>query len=617
MTAKRHRENPRIKRLLAFAEAPLLGLALVLAAASALFGSIYALGYRTPFPFRDMVEIMEFLDAGPAIWMGEGFTHLHDMEHRPALPAFIWYADRLSSGSDGLMPLIVSHAALGATAILATANWAPRISWSAPFTWVIPVAGVAAMFSLSNWYNLVWEKQLHVAMSLLFLTISAHFAAKLSCYSSANMSMTATRNLAIAIGAAWAAAFSFGYGLPALLVITIHAILARWRSNFIHVSATLSLALAATYLYFFSLGGRGPTAEANRPVLDTMEMVVYVARFLAGTVADLGLDSVLGLPGGTIPALIGTALLAIYAFRAGSLYAKSLRSKAPPVRAQSFSLIVVSTCVAIALMTAISRPLDTGGLVDRYYIVSTVFLLSLPGLFIPDKARTVAYARNLGFLMPSFVFISLSIFGHIANYPLVYLNWHFSAIAAIATDMGIYQDEKDAQIGPPIHQSRSKAMEVWERHRTRLLTRQQYRPFEWLGRSVTTVFDTRAGQECFGGIEKTSPVLGHDGKYAFVGWARHGQTAASNADWILATNSEGIVIGLGAPGRRSEEGRKWLNEYFPRSSGPFGGQSGVAGYVSSEPRTIVNFFMVTSDSACVFARIRMPDPNLSDAFEHE
>ena len=38
-------------------------------------------------PERDMVEMMVFLDENPAIWLGESFTRLHDMEHRQALPA--------------------------------------------------------------------------------------------------------------------------------------------------------------------------------------------------------------------------------------------------------------------------------------------------------------------------------------------------------------------------------------------------------------------------------------------------------------------------------------------------------------------------------------------------
>ena len=255
--------------------------------ASAIFGSAYSIYLRTPFPFRDMVETMEFLDGNPAMWLGESFTRLHDMEHRPALPAFIWYADRLLSGSSGLMPLLVSHAALAAAAVLAVWNWAPRMNRNVPSTWLAPAAALAVMFSLINWINLTWEKQLHVAMSLLFLMISAHCAARLSLAGDGSVRPGAERNLLLAACAAWAAKFSFGYGLPAMPVITIHGMLARWPWRYVAVSAAFSAIFVAAYFYFFSLGGRSAKGIANL-TFDPLAIIAYMVRFLAGA----GLESI-------------------------------------------------------------------------------------------------------------------------------------------------------------------------------------------------------------------------------------------------------------------------------------------------------------------------------------
>ena len=569
--------------------------------ASAIFGAGYAIYFRTPFPFQDMVETMEFLDGNPALWRGESFTRLHDMEHQPALPAFIWNADRLLSGSSGLMPLLVSHLALTVTALLGVWNWTPRLQRSAVGTWMVPTAALGMMFSLTNWHNLVWEKQLHVAMSLLFLVTAAHCAARLSPVDAGSGRPQHARNLLLAALAAWAGKFSFGYGLPAMPVITIHGALARWPWRYVSLSASVSAIFLAAYYYFFSLGGRSPEELGDRQ-FDLVVMIAYIARLLAGVVAGTDLHLFAEVERSVLALGAGLVLLGLYLFGTARLYWRSLRLRIPPSRNQSVSLIVSSACVAIALMTWLSRPEATYGLVSRYYIVSTLFILSLPGLFMSARGwQQINVQARTGVTGISCVFVVLSVMGHLANFTAPPLRWHAAAVAAIGADMGIYIPEMEALIGPPLHQWEDKTFAVWAAHRLRLEERDHGEPFVWRGRDVKSVFDSADSRGCVGEVKSIESIPGRKTEFVFTGWTYHDAILAAVADWIVVVDPTGRIIGLGAPWRPSAGRREWLEGRFNEKPGLFANLTGVAGYLSAPLHTEISFFSVKGSKACLFA----------------
>ena len=251
-------------------------------------------------------------------------------------------------------------------------------------TWLAPAAALSLTFSLINWINLTWEKQLHVTMSLLFLVIAAHCSAGVSVVCNERVEPKVRPNLMFTMCAALAAKFSFGYGLPVMPVITIHGILARWPLRHVIISASFSIISVGAYYYFFSLGGRSPR-ELTDVTFDPLVMIAYMARLLAGAVAATDFHRVAGIEPNALALMVGLALLGIYFFGTTRLYWRSLWFRKPPSRCQSVSLIISSVCVAIALMTLITRPIETQGVVERYYIVSTFFILSLTGLFAADK----------------------------------------------------------------------------------------------------------------------------------------------------------------------------------------------------------------------------------------
>ena len=54
-------------------------------------------------------------------------------------------------------------------AILVTNLWTPKFKLKQVTSWSPMLSGVALIFSLLNWHNLMWEKQLHLSFSLLLL----------------------------------------------------------------------------------------------------------------------------------------------------------------------------------------------------------------------------------------------------------------------------------------------------------------------------------------------------------------------------------------------------------------------------------------------------------------
>jgi hypothetical protein len=574
--------------------------------ASAVFGSAYASYFRIPFPYRDMAETMEFLDGNPVLWLGESFSRLHDMEHRPAFPACIWFADRVWSGSAGLLPLLISHACLAGASLLAVRSWAPQISVRNPLTWIPPTAALAATFSLINWYNLMWEKQLHVAMSLLFLALAAYFAGRCADVDNRPRKLALITNLGGSGLAAGIATFSFGYGLPAMPVIAVHGLFARWPWPRVLFCAVLSAILIGAYLYFLSLRNQGLSGLGDVSI-DPIEATAYIAQLLSGAVVAREMHDLVGLRPGYGALTFSLTILGLYVFGASRIYLRSIRLGHLPTGPQSSALIITSSCVAIALMTCLSRPIETQGIVDRYYVVSTVFLLSLPGLFIPaERWRYVSRGRRAGVLVLSSMFVLWSILGHMSGYPKLLHRWHLSALAAIGADMDIFVFDENQLVGPSIHQWKSKTLGVWATHRERLKARGRYLPFEWRGENLQNVFTARGSGDCTGSINWIRPVPGYDGKYGFVGWALHSVTELENADWIIAVDPTDRIIGLGAPGRRSDHGREWFFEHDSSRLYELASNFGFAGYMAAQPGTRARFMSIKGNQVCQVGASRIP-----------
>ena len=569
------------------------------------FGWFSVFHLRMPFPFQDMVEVMSFLDTDPSIWTGEGITKFHDMEHRPAIPILFWHLDRVIFGSLGVMPLILSQLTFLTIAILVTNLWAPDLKLNKITSWAPTLSGVAVIFSLSNWHNLMWEKQLHLSLSLFFLIVASILVSKHDKKYFSN-SGESSFGLIISINLfCWASAFSFGYGIPIIFIILLHGFLVRWPIKQLLVCSGSSVLLVFVYLYLLSLRDQG--LENVVVIMHSVwSLIPYVARLLGSVFSSIGLENILRVSRGDIALIAGCIMLFFYFFGMVRYYYQFIVAKSETTQFGTAALLISSSCIGMAVITWLSRPLETGGVVDRYFIVSSLFIISLPGMFITkDYWQRSSYRGGFGLLTLVSAMLTISILGHISNYSKLSESWHFSSLAAIGANYEVYIPGPNEIIGPPLHQNKSRTQSVWERHKVRLKNHNKSIPFEWHGKQLNKLFNNLEERFCEGGVEKIIWVPGYRDTLVFIAWSKHFNSNALFSDWVLAVNNHGKIVGLGSsrrldflPSQISFKQR--VKSIFQQDS------SRNAGYILSGKDQSIDFYSITGDTVCKFSSAKTP-----------
>ena len=558
-----------------------------------------------PFPFQDMVEVLFFLDKDPLILAGDGITKFHDMEHRPVIPMIFWLLDREIFGSLGLMPLLVSNLSFLIIAVIITNLWAPEFSFKNITSWVPVLSGVALIFSLLNWHNLMWEKQLHVSLSLLFVIIVSILVTKYDKKYFLN-SKESSFQLILSINIlCWAAAFSFGYGVPIIFIILIHGLIARWPIKHLVICACSSSLIVLSYMYLLSLREQG--AENIFVNINSLWSVVpYVAGLLGSTFSSIGLESIIKISPQSIALVSGYVMLFLYLFGAVKHYRQFIAGNLQVIRFGSSALLICSSCIGMALITWYSRPIETGGIVDRYFIVSSIFIISLLGMFISKNYwRQASSWSDFVLLTLVTVLITISLLGHVSNYSKLKLSWHFSSLAAIGANYKVYIPGPNEIIGPPLHQSKGMTESVWSSHKKRLTKHNKLIPFDWHGKQINNLFNNLEDQFCEGSIEKIVRVPGYKNTFIFEAWSKHFNINAFFSNWILAVNKNGKIVGLGST-RRTDFNDNLLSvkekllAIFEKS------YSRNAGYILSEEGQLLDFYSVIGKNICKFSSAKTP-----------
>mgnify|MGYP000218060300 FL=1 len=580
-------------------------LLIFLAIFSVLFSWFCVFYLRMPFPFQDMVEVLFFLDKDPLILAGDGITKFHDMEHRPVIPMIFWLLDREIFGSLGLMPLLVSNLSFLIIAVIITNLWAPEFSFKNITSWVPVLSGVALIFSLLNWHNLMWEKQLHVSLSLLFVIIISTLVTKHDKKYFLNSKESSFQLIILINILCWAAAFSFGYGVPIIFIILIHGLIARWPIKHLVICACSSLLIVLSYMYLLNLREQG--AENIFVNINSLWSVVpYVAGLLGSTFSSIGLESIIKISPQSIALVSGYVMLFLYLFGAVKHYRQFIAGNPQVIRFGSSALLICSSCIGMALITWYSRPIETGGIVDRYFIVSSIFIISLPGMFISKNYwRQASSLSDFVLLALITVLITISIMGHVSNYSKLKLSWHFSSLAAIGANYKVYIPGPNEIIGPPLHQSKGMTESVWSSHKKRLTKHNKLIPFDWHGKQINNLFNNLEDQFCEGSIEKIVRVPGYKNTFIFEAWSKHFNINAFFSNWILAVNKNGKIVGLGST-RRTDFNDNLLSvkekllAIFEKS------YSRNAGYILSEEGQLLDFYSVIGKNICKFSSAKTP-----------
>lgn len=535
-------------------------------------------------PDQDMVATLYFLLGGqtngvpPNLFSSDLFLFL-DNEHRPFLPVFIWALDLKLFGSRGYLPQILILVFCLASAILVT-GWSQLSRRRSLAAITLTVCACVLILSPMHYENLVWPKQVHVLGSIV-LSILA-FAVGLSIPALSGWHQIRRAILTSAL--AFAATFSFAYGLVVWPVLLLHGALARWPSR--SYAVILLVALTTAGLYYSQYVVLTDHSDPGQTIFDPLSLTLYAARLLATPLAQWHQRTA---------ELTGVVLIVLAAALTFRFYFMNWRVDT----AQSMSVLVCMFTVGIALLTALGRVGINEGNDSRYLVVAALFLLAFPGLFpyresdqgLAGKAITV-------------IFVSITLFSSARAWdsyePHFRDRQFFIREGAIAAALNTQ----------PIHRGLFHAVShindlVWPFYAAQHQHRPPLEVFGWIGKPLPLeLFEGGSlpgPQRCPGFVDLLEPYEKNLNLDKVVGWARLGLEGESQATWVLITNEQNSLVGLATTGRQRPDVARFLKSSWLDDQLSMANRAGFEGLVMSKPGESLNFYAYSKGGACLFA----------------
>ena len=509
----------------AAAQAGLIGAALILC-------WIYV-SHRYIAPFGDMVAVYELLQRhgdGSLTDLIQAVVSFRDNEHKTYVPFVIWWLDWYLFQSLGLLPQLCMFGCVGFLAYHCTA-WSRAYTAQRTIVWLI-----ACLLLLSPWHyeNLLWDKQLHVYLSLLFSVLAIRLLTH-----EIEPSQNQLRAAALATLAAILGSFSFAYGAavwPPLLVYAFSRHGLNKSSLIVLVGAVMVLGYyGATYEEL------DHHASVYESIFDVLTAIAYVFRFLG--------------PGIFLPMEFplferSVGLLGLLAV-AGAAWIAYITQQ-PLNRAQHVSLLVCLTACGIAFLTALGRIGLTSGTESRYLVVNALYCCAMPGvlsillpkLFHQLKAKVV---------LAGCVAISL-----LCSWPslgaLFFMSAQTREAAAAAamrlppTLMGSIPNDKKFQ------------RKVWSPYFRDHANRQDIQALGYWKAPIATLqqeLTLKPTKQCIGRIDQTQARPDIDNAWSARGWALDLSGRPKAQNWIIARDQHDMIVGYGTTGLLSPALRRW------------------------------------------------------------
>lgn len=555
------------------------------------FGLAVSWIYKVPFPFKDMLEIMEFLDRDPSFLQGENFTHLQSMEHRPAIPAYVWLLDRVAFNSTGVFSLFISQLSLAMASLMAVYKWSGFSQGRKLSSFVILASSISLTFSLLNFDNINRDMQLHMSLSFLFLVISIYFAVKVN--EKLLTGIPTSSSLFISLSSGVLAAFSFGYGLVTLPLLLAYSITMKWANKIVIIVLFTNVCLLLVY---FNLPSQGfsNVGKLNIQVTDIITSLGYALTLIAGIFAGTDIYLLTPFEKSTFNQLAGLILLAAFLWGATSFIKHHQSLEREDRICKGVALLITTACLGGVLIITLSRPMETSGLVTRYFLLSTLFTLAIPGLLLPRQA--VVNGRYHLYLAATFLTISLA--GHITNTAYPMRKWHNVTVSTIAAEMKIYDIVDHENFGPSLHEWPETIAEVWPRYANRIHLSEKIHPYSWFNRPLHTLFNTDAIGKCDAQVLSIQRIPNSTDSWHFSGRIKRLNPISLTQSWVIATNQEETIVGLGAFGKSGEieSEEKPLNSYLDSKFDI--DVTGFRGFIRSEQNQPLRFYIITKENIC-------------------
>jgi len=555
------------------------------------FGLAVSWLYKVPFPFKDMLEIMAFLDGDPSFLHGENFTRLQSMEHRPAIPAYFWLLDRIAFNSTGNFSLFISQLSLAIASLMTVYKWSGFSKGSKLSSFVVFASSLGLTFSLLNFDNINRDMQLHMTLSFLFLVISIYFAVNVDA--KLLTALPTSSSLFLSLSSGVLAAFSFGYGLVTLPLILAYSLTMKWAKTIVTI---ILIANVCLLLVYFSLPSQGfsNVGKLNIQVTDLITSLGYALTLIAGVFAGTDIYLLTPFEKTTFNKLAGLVLLASFLWGAISFIKHQQSLDTEERIRKGIALLITSACLGGVLIITLSRPMETSGLVTRYFLLSTLFTLAIPGLLLSNQA--VVNGRYHFYLAVTFLAISLA--GHITNTAYPMRKWHNVTVSSIAAEMKIYDLVDHENFGPSLHDWPETIADVWPRYAQRIGLSEKTQPYSWFNQPLHTLPNTDAIRKCDAQVLSIKSIPNTTDSWHFSGRVKRLNPVALTQSWVIATNQDGTIVGLGSFGKSGEinSEEKPLRSYLDSKLNI--DVTGFRGFIRSEQIKSLSFYMITNENIC-------------------
>ena len=461
----------------------------------------------------------------------------HDNEHKTYIPFVIWWLDWYFFKSLGLLSQLCIFFCTAYIAHSCTI-WANNSGWQR-LTYTL----WATLFLMTPWHfeNLIWDKQIHVYISLALSISAISFSTKPHTGSTRKEMLWAC---AIALPAL-AGSFSFAYGVavwPGLILyaFAIHGLSARL------LVITLSAGFSVGY-YALTYRVIDYHASVYETAFQPLVLIEYLLHFLGPHIL---------LPK-EMPLLErSVAVVTLLALAAGCYQAFWTRRHA--TRAHCFCLLVGLLAVSIGLLTAMGRSGLTSGVQSRYLIVTCLYYIALPGTLIAllsdvqvktwmKASLPIGVCASLAFSWPSFA-------------ALLYRTADVRE-AVTAASLGT-----TPQLGGAYPDSLEYQQRIWPAYFAGHRKRNDLSHFGWMGKTVDEL--TQAGTistsgECAGEVL----IIHQSGEDPNIwygkGWAMSLKPAFRFLihKWLVVTDSSGAIVGFGTTGTLSPALSRWAADH--------------------------------------------------------
>lgn len=532
-------------------------------------------------PDWDMVNVIDFLLGGVGgIVPNVLTTDLFDFtinEHQPYLAMLIWVLDFKAFNSCGLLPQLLMQVFAVVTVVLVIGRDGTPATLPSLTSVAITISGCALILSPINWENLVWPNQVHLYLSVLFSVLALSVAVSVAKLSGQDQLLRVLLCCVLAI----CATYSFGWGLAVWPALLIHGLLFRWKWQANLTVVVVGAVIIA--LYFSRISFTHHDGGTSETMFDLISVVHFAALQLA---APLVFDGF----GYGIAYIVGYLFLGVFAYVSFKVYVSRQVIDDRQIR----SLLVCLYCIGVCFLTALGRD----SLASRYMLIPVLFMIAMPGLF-PVRLPLKSSGKRLvvvGFLLWNLGLSGASFLFDDALRSRQFMIRDGAIAAAFATKanhrgLSPDQDRIIERVWPYYieHHGDSPALNL----------------ITWLGKplheNVVAVVPGENVTMCMGHVDLFESREGDPTLDIINGWVRLGSEGEREAEWVIVTNAEGIVVGLGATGRDRPDVASYLNATWFENLLTKPNRAGFSGLIRSQPGDELNLYAFKDGECCLFA----------------